>query len=57
MFPETPTELPFEPLQETLAEGLGDKWTETSSQAWQGRVARIMEHVKGYESRLPELKA
>ena len=47
----------FESVVTTLSEGLGDEWTETSSQAWQGRVARIMEHVKGYESRLPELKA
>ena len=47
----------FESVVTTLSEGLGDEWTETSSQAWQGRVARIMEHVKGYESRLPEFKA
>ena len=47
----------FESIVMTLADGLGDEWTETSSQAWQGRVARIMEHVKGYESRLSEFKA
>ena len=47
----------FESVVTTLSEGLGDEWTETSSQAWQGRVTRIMEHVKGYESRLPEFKA
>lgn len=47
----------FESIVMTLADGLGDEWTETSSQAWQGRVARIMEHVKGYDSRLPEFKA
>jgi hypothetical protein len=47
----------FESVVTTLAEGLGDEWTETSSQAWQGRVARIMEHVQGYESRLSEFKA
>ena len=47
----------FESVVTTLSEGLGDEWTETSSQAWQGRVARIMEHVQGYESRLPEFKA
>ena len=39
------------------AEGLGDEWTEISSQAWQGRVARIMAHVQGYESRLSKFKA
>ena len=47
----------FKSVVTTLSEGLGDEWTETSSQAWQGRVARIMEHVKGYESRLSEFKA
>ena len=47
----------FESVVTTLAEGLGDEWTETSSQAWQGRVARIMAHVQGYESRLSEFKA
>ena len=47
----------FESVVTTLAEGLADDWSERWSQAWRGRLARIMEHVRGYESRLPELKA
>ena len=47
----------FESVVTTLAEGLGDEWTETWSQAWRGRLARIMEHVQVHESRLSELKA
>lgn len=47
----------FESVVTTLAEGLGDEWTEIWSQAWQDRLARIMTHVKVHESRFLELKA
>ena len=47
----------FESVVTTLAEGLDDDWSESWCQAWRGRLARIMEHVRGYESRLPELNA
>ena len=50
-------ETSFESVVTTLAEGLADDWSENWCQAWRGRLARIMEHVQGYESRPPEAKA
>jgi hypothetical protein len=47
----------FKSVVTTLAEGLGDDWTESWRQAWRGRLARIMEHVKVHESRLSNFKA
>jgi hypothetical protein len=47
----------FESVVTTLAEGLGDEWTEIWSQAWQDRLARIMTQVKVHESRFLGLKA
>ena len=47
----------FESVVKTLAEGLGDEWTETWRQAWLGRLTRIMEHVKVHESRFSNFKA
>jgi hemoglobin-like flavoprotein len=47
----------FKSVVTTLAEGLGDDWTENSRQAWRDRLARITEHVKVHESRLSNFKA
>jgi hemoglobin-like flavoprotein len=43
----------FESLLNTLAEGLGDEWTNDWRQTWQDRVSRIMTRVKAIESHAP----